>query len=70
MNINEYIQQRGISHVANLAKVKPSTVSHWKIYRACPRPEHMQKLVKDSGGFLTYEAIITGYLKHNKKTRG
>lgn len=68
LTLNEWIDLKGMKNVADLLNVPMGNVSHWYHYKALPRPEIMQKIVKHTDGIVSYESIIEDHLK-NKKSK-
>lgn len=57
MDLKGFIEQLGDAKAAKLFGVKQRTAAAWRRGERTPRPKQVQKIIKASGGELSYEAI-------------
>ncbi len=67
--INDGIEKLGVDEFKFQFGVTESCVRYWERGQALPRPHHMEKIVKLSGGRVTYEHIVTHFLRLQKKIK-
>lgn len=66
MTLKEFINERGTSSTAKALKVTMSRVSNWKAMKCLPDDRLKMKIVKLSGGKVTYAEIIEPFFKGRK----
>lgn len=65
LTLKLWINNTTVKKVAKLCGTGESTVRHWRRGYCLPRYEQMATIVKASRGALTYDEMITTFLKGN-----
>lgn len=64
-----YIEHKGAATVARELGVESATVSHWKLFKAAPRPHIAAALIQQTNGLLTWEGIYQPFVDHNNENQ-
>lgn len=67
IKLHEFIEKYGRMNVVRELYVSPATVSYWSNYLVHPRPHHIEKLQKLSGGQIDIEQALRVYLSKKSK---
>ena len=67
MTLKEWIIKTGPKKAAQLLGVDPATVSYWRTGGVAPRPRYMVKIVKLSGGKVTFEHMVRTAAKNQER---
>ena len=62
-----YIEHKGVNQVAREVGVEGAAVSHWKLFKAAPRPHLAAMLIQMTNGLLTWEGIYQPFVDHNNE---
>lgn len=57
MDLSTFIEKVGDERASKLFKVSRRTAQSWRLRERLPRPKQVPKIIKGSGGELSYESI-------------
>jgi len=66
VNFNKWVLETKPRKVARALEVDPAAVSNWQKRKSCPRPETMKRICQMSNGQISYDDIISYYLRGKK----
>lgn len=66
MLLRDWIIKTGPTKVAKLLKVRPQTVSQWRLTDALPKPTTMVKIYKLTKGRVSYKNMVEHFANSNK----
>lgn len=68
--LRSWIDSRGVTEVAQLLEVDPSTVRHWRRGHCLPKDEQKLAIKKASRGAVSISEMIETYFKRNAGKEG